>query len=103
MKQESLLLLKTKLEKIYRECPLVPHTNAGRLSSTVRRMKSEKEMNIPIKYRSGFAVSIKYKKSANKLKIQEWNEFYNDLSKSLRIAWPSEVIKEPVCGLVALG
>ena len=51
--------LKNKLEKINKECPLIPHTNAGHTFSMVRRMKAEKDMEIPLKFRSGFAVSTK--------------------------------------------
>ena len=70
--------------KLNKECPLVPHTNAGRLFSAVRRMKAEKEMDIPISYRSGFAVSVKTGKSASEMNEQEWENFYKDLSKQLK-------------------
>ncbi len=77
-----------KLEKIIREYPFVPHTNAGRLFSTVRRMKAEKEMGIPINYRSGFAISVKTGKGANEMAKQEWENFYKDLSEQLKKDYP---------------
>ena len=55
--------LKEQLKKIEQEYPLVPHTHAGRLFSMVRRMNKEKELNIPIDCRSGFAISVKTGKS----------------------------------------
>lgn len=82
------LSLQEKLEKIYRECPLVPHTGAGQLFSTVRRMKAEKEMDIPINFRSGFAISTKLRKPANEMVEQEWEGFYSDLSESLKKDYP---------------
>lgn len=72
------------LIKLQKECPLIPHTGAGRLFSMVRRMKAEKESGIPISIRSGFAISVKTGKYANKMSQQEWEEFYGDLSKQLK-------------------
>ena len=42
------MTIKDQLEKLAKEHPLVLHTDAGRLFSTVRRMKAEKRMGIPI-------------------------------------------------------
>ncbi len=78
------LSLQEKLEKLNKECPLVPHTNAGRLFSTVRRMKAEKEMDIPINLRSGFAISTKIGKPANEMNELEWDGFYSVLSEQLK-------------------
>ena len=80
--------LKKQLEKLERECPLVPHTHAGRLYSMVRRMNKEKELNIPIDFRSGFAISVKTGKSANKMTENEWNDFFKSLSKELNEGYP---------------
>ena len=44
------MTLKHQLEKLAKEHPLVLHTDAGRLFSTVRRMKAERKMGIPIFY-----------------------------------------------------
>lgn len=82
------LSIEKKLEIIKRKYPLVPHTNAGRLFSTVRRMKMEKEMEIPINLRSGFAISVKIRKRTNEMNKQEWEEFYSDLSKELKSSYP---------------
>jgi len=80
--------IKEQLEKLNNEYPLVPHTNASRLFSMVRRMKAEKEIDIPIDYRSGFAISTKTGKAANKMTKQEWEDFYEDLSGQLRRDYP---------------
>ena len=50
----------------------------------VRRMKAEKELGIPISLRSGHAVSTKNGKNANDMTEEEWEEFYNTLSKYLK-------------------
>jgi hypothetical protein len=81
--------LKAKLEILNREYPLVPHTNTGRLFSTVRRMKAEKEMEIPLNLRSGFAVSVALGKHANEMNELEWDKFYSDLSEELKNTDPN--------------
>jgi hypothetical protein len=80
--------LEERLAKIDKEFPLVPHTGAGRLSSSVRRMKAEKEMHIPINLRSGFAISAKTGKAADKMTEQEWEAFYKDMCEQLRRDYP---------------
>ena len=39
---------RVQLEKLAKENPLVPYTDASRTFSMVRRMKAEKKMGIPI-------------------------------------------------------
>ena len=68
--------------------PLVPHTGAGRLFSTVRRMKAEKEFGIPINRRTGFAISVEKGKPANELEEAEWEEFYSALCGQLKRDYP---------------
>lgn len=77
-----------RLAKLVKDYPLVPHTGAGRLSSAVRRMKAEKEMDIPINLRSGFAISVKTGKAADKMTDQEWNAFYGDMCEQLKRDYP---------------
>jgi hypothetical protein len=77
-----------KLEKINKECPLIPHTNAGRMFSMVRRMKAEKEMKIPQEFRSGFAISVKTGKHTNEMTAEEWKEFYASMVSSLKEQYP---------------
>ena len=72
------------LEKIRKECPLIPHTNAGQLMSTVRRMKREKELDIPIPYRTGSAISVEHATPANELAAQQWEDFYEGLCRELQ-------------------
>jgi hypothetical protein len=80
--------LEQLLAKLNKEYPLVTHTGAGLLSSTVRRMKAEKQMDIPIGFRSGFAVSAQTGKAANKMTEQEWEAFYKDMCEQLKRDYP---------------
>src|SRR5579871_6954850 len=68
--------------------PLVPHTNAGRLSSVVRRMKAEQELGIPICRRTGFAISTEAGKAANEMTVSEWARFYSLLCAELERSYP---------------
>jgi hypothetical protein len=77
-----------KLVELDEKYPLVPHTGAGRLFSTVRRMKAEKEMDIPINSRSGFAISTKTGRAANNMDEQEWEDFYKSLFEQLKKEYP---------------
>ena len=68
--------------------PFVLHTNAGRLFSTVRRMKAERELGLPVARRSGFAISVKDSKPANELHETAWESFYSRLCKDLQERYP---------------
>jgi hypothetical protein len=83
------MILKDQFEKLAKKYPLVPDTDAGRTFSTVRRMKAEKTMDIPIFLRTGFAISTKTGKAANTMTQDEWEEFYNDLSEQLKRDYPA--------------
>ena len=72
---------RAELEKLAKEYPLVPHTDAGRTFSMVRRMNAEKKIGIPINLRTGFAISTTNGKAANRMTEDEWEEFYDDLSE----------------------
>jgi hypothetical protein len=80
--------LKDQLAKLAKEYPLVPHTEAGRTFSTVRRMKAEKEMGIPVFLRTGFAISTRTGKAANTMTEDEWEQFYIALSVQLKRDYP---------------
>ena len=82
------MTLKDQLENLDKEYPLIQHTDAGRTFSTVRRMKAEKKMGIPIFLRTGFAISTETGKAANTMTEDEWEEFYDALSKHLRRNYP---------------
>lgn len=77
--------MRAELDEKY---PLVPHTNAGRLFSTVRRMKAEKALGMPVNQRTGFAISTESGKSASKMTESEWEEFYAKLSSQLKDNYP---------------
>ena len=68
--------------------PLVPHTNAGRLYSTVRRMSAEREAKLPIELRTGFVISVEYGKPANELDQQSWDSFYSKRCSELKVKYP---------------
>jgi hypothetical protein len=80
--------LKDQLERLAKDYPLVVHTDAGRTFSTVRRMKAEKKMGVPIFLRTGFAISAKTGKAANTMTEDEWEDFYNALSERLKRDYP---------------
>jgi hypothetical protein len=80
--------LEDQLEMLDKEYPLVLHTDAGRTFSTVRRMKIEKAMGLPINLRTGFAISVETGKAANEMNEDEWEEFYYALSERLNRDYP---------------
>jgi hypothetical protein len=82
------MALKDRLERLATEYPLVPHTEAGRTFSTVRRMKAEKEMGIPVFLRTGFAISTRTGKAANTMTEDEREQFYSALSEQLKRDYP---------------
>jgi hypothetical protein len=77
-----------QLEKLAKEYPLTPYTDASRTFSMVRRMKAEKGMGVPISLRSGFAISTKTGRSANAMTKDKWEEFYTALSGYLKLEYP---------------
>jgi hypothetical protein len=77
-----------QLERLAREYPLAPYTDASRVFSMVRRMKAEKKIRIPTNLRSGFAISTKTGKAANAMTEGEWEEFYDALSGYLKLEYP---------------
>ena len=42
-------------------------------------MKAEKEMGIPIEYRTGFAISREDRERANEMDARQWETFYRRL------------------------
>ena len=77
-----------QLEKLAKDYPLAPYTDASRTFSMVRRMQAEKNMSVPTSLRSGFAISTKTGKSANAMTEDEWEEFYDALSGYLKLEYP---------------
>jgi len=70
------------------ESPLVPHTAAGRLFSAVRRMKAEKELDIPVNHRTAFVLSTERGRPANQLALCHWEELYSALCDRLKRECP---------------
>lgn len=77
------------LQKVTQEFPLIPFTHASRLSSTVRRMKREKELNIPVEHRTGFVISVEHGCRAHDLAEAEWDKLYAAMCKELLDNYPS--------------
>ena len=80
--------LKQKLAIIDKDFPFVLHTGVGRLSSTVRRMKAQKEMDIPISYRSGNAISAELGKKGDEMTEEQWEHFYQGMCGDLKRDYP---------------
>ena len=80
--------LNQKLEYIQKEYPVTPHTGIGRLFTCVRRMKAEKEWEIPVENRLGFAISVETGKHANEMDEEEWEKFFGQLSGQLKRDYP---------------
>ena len=51
-------------------------------------MRAEKENNIPVKYRTGFAISVESGKSANEMNEHEWEKFYQSLCAEFKSKYP---------------
>lgn len=77
------------LQMVSQELPLIPFTHASRLSSTVRRMKREKELNIPVEHRTGFVISVEHGCRAHDLAEAEWDKLYAAMCKELLDNYPS--------------
>lgn len=84
----NFISLEEQIKKVLSEYSLIPHTRSSRLFSTVRRMKAEKELGVPLERRVCFAISVKTRKSVNEMTEQEWEDFYKDLSEELKNDYP---------------
>lgn len=95
-----------KVEKILQEYTLIPHTRSSRLYSTVRRMKAEKELSVPIDRRAGFVISTKTSHRASEMDVEEWEAFYTSLCNEMKTEYPDIYQKlfdqyEKFCGRCA--
>lgn len=77
------------LNKLNKDFPTTVHTGIGALFTTVRRMKAEKELNLPIAWRIGSAISVKTGKRGNEMNELEWHKFYTALCENLKRDYPS--------------
>lgn len=80
--------LEKRTENIMKECVLIPYTRSSRLFSSVRRMKAEKELNVPFSRRTGFVISTKTGNRTNEMAEEEWEKFYEALSNELKTDYP---------------
>ncbi len=72
------------LKELDQESPIARFAGAGIMITTVSRMKLEKELNIPISWRTGTAISVASGKRSNEMQEQEWNDFYYALCDNLK-------------------
>ena len=79
--------IKKVLKKLEEEFP-INLNGAGALYTTVRRMKAEKELGLPLIWRKGSAISVKTGKRGNEMNELEWNKFYYDLCENLKRDYP---------------
>lgn len=77
------------LKRLNEEFPTTVHTGIGALYTTVRRMKAEKALNIPIAWRISSAISVETGKRRNEMNELQWNKFYKDLCENLKRDYPS--------------
>lgn len=77
------------LKKLNTAYPLSGHTGVGRLYTTVRSMKAEKELNIPLSWRTGFAIAVASGQGASEMSAREWTTFYTDLCENLKRDYPA--------------
>ncbi|RCW91998.1 hypothetical protein [Winogradskyella arenosi] len=75
--------IKKALKKLDEEFPINPN-GVGALVTTIRRMKAEEEVGLPLIWRKGSAISVKTGKRANRMTEPEWNKFYSDLCENLK-------------------
>jgi hypothetical protein len=80
--------LEEKLEKLEKDFKIVTFTGRSCLVTSVKRMKAEKEMNIPISLRTGCPLSLKYGRPANELTEQEWEDYYGIMCEELKKLYP---------------
>jgi hypothetical protein len=85
---ERFSALLSMLEELY---PFIKFSPGSCKYSFVRRMKMEKKFNIPIGLRSGFGVSVKSGKAANKMTEEEWEDFYASLREDLKTYYGIEM------------
>ncbi|WP_299399184.1 hypothetical protein [uncultured Gelidibacter sp.] len=78
------------LQKLKEEFPITPYTSVGRLSTTLWRMKAEQQLNLPISWRVGSAISVTSGKRASEMQQDEWNAFFEDLCDTLKQNYPSK-------------
>jgi hypothetical protein len=86
--------IEDRLSRLEKEHPVTPHTGIGRLTTTIRRMRAEKEMGIPIHLRFGSMISAKTGKGGNAMTEAEWNEFYEQLCENLKRDYPGMYFQE---------
>ena len=80
--------LEERLAQIQRDYPLQGYTGASCLITSIRRMRAERQQQIPIHLRTGFPVSVEFGKAANQLNEEQWESFYESLCAKLKRKYP---------------
>ena len=70
-------------EQIKKETPLIVTVQKQGLFTIVRRMYTEMQHNIPIKWRTGLSNTVCYGKEACERLRDEWHEIYFELKTQL--------------------
>ncbi len=76
------------LKTLVQDFPTTVHTGIGTLFTNVRRKKAEKELDVPLAWRNGAAISVETGKRGNEMNESEWNKFYTDLCENLKRDYP---------------
>ncbi len=80
--------LSLRLAFLHENCQITPHTRPGRLFTTVKRMKAEEELAIPIVDRYGGVSSAALGLPAHRMSPFEWGVFYMMLADQLHSDYP---------------
>lgn len=71
--------MEEELRQVHEKSSIVAHTNAGRFSSIIHRMKAKNDLGIPTHRRIGFAVSAESNPAANEMADLAWELFFTGL------------------------
>ena len=82
--------LQALLQLIEDRCPVQGYTAAALLCTSVRRMKMEKDLGIPLAQRTSSVVWSEVGKPLNEPDQEQWAEIYVWLCERLRARYPGE-------------
>lgn len=77
-----------KVDYVEKTFPLNPKTDFDRLFTRVRRMKAEKEFEIPMNQRIGFTFSVRTGENLSGISEEAWNMLFAMLSDQLKRQHP---------------
>ena len=77
------------IAKLQKDCPLIPYNGASLMFSSVRRMKAEKALGVPLHLRAGFAIPVATGHRPAEMSEAEWDAFYEEMCEELKKRYPS--------------